>query len=282
MDTSAEPAGSTAVRAGDRWDACDYAIAVRAFGVTVGVRTNDPELLSKLIARLPPGSEAIDSGHVDLRYSVSCQPEIDTPGEDPVYLGTSGDQLVFRTADEGDALDLFESAVRFDVAVNATGWLFVHAGVVRWRDQAIVLPAPTMHGKSRMVEALVRAGAGYYSDEFAVLDADGLVHPFAIALSLRLESGGARRVTIERSAEAAPLPIGIVLATRYEPGAEWNPRRGSPGEAAMALLANTVRARIAPAQTLKFLAHAAAHAVLLEGPRGDADDTARRLLEHQS
>ena len=35
--------------------------------------------------------------------------------------------------------------------------------------------------------ALVRAGAEYYSDEFAPLDAGGLVHPFAKPLSIRNE-----------------------------------------------------------------------------------------------
>lgn len=250
--------------------------------MAVGVRSNDPALLSKLTARLPPGSQTIDADLPDLRYSVFRQPASDPRGDGVVYVGVTGEQRVFETANESDALDLFESTVRFDVAVGATDWLFVHAGVVRWRDQAIVVPAPSMHGKSRLIDALVRAGAGYYSDEFAVLDADGLVHPFEIPLSLRNESGGARRIVVDRADDAKKLPIGFVVATRYERGATWNPRRGTPGEAAMALLANTVRARIAPAHTLTVLARAAEHAVLLEGPRGDANDTAFRLLEGES
>ena len=278
METNAAPAGSTLGRVSDRLGECSHAIAARAFGVAVGVRANDPDLLSKLIARLPPGSETIDSELLDVRYSVFRQSASDAHSDDAVYIGVSGDQPFFKIGDESAALDLFESTVRFDVAVSAADWLFVHAGVVRWRDQAIVVPAPSMHGKSRMVDALVRAGAGYYSDEFAVIDAGGLVHPFRIPLSLRNESGGAQRVVVDLEDEAKPLPIGLVVTTRYEDGATWNPRRGTPGEAAMALLANTVRARIAPAHTLTVLARAAVHAVLLDGPRGDADDTALRLL----
>jgi hypothetical protein len=136
-----------------------------------------------------------------------------------------------------------------------------------------------MQGKSQLVHALVRAGAAYYSDEFAVFDRDGRVHPFRIAASLREPTGRARRVVLGPSPDPRPLPIGLVLATRYEPGAAWEPRRGTPGQAAMALLANTVRARIAPADTLKVLARAAEGAILLEGPRGEADGTARRLLD---
>src|SRR4029453_4442061 len=167
-----------------------------------------------------------------------------------------------------DPLYVFESAVRFDVAVGATEWLFVHAGVVGWRERAIVIPAASMQGKSQLVEALVRAGPDYYSEEFGVFDGEGRVHPFRIAASLRQPTGRARRVVFAASLDPRPLPIGLVVATRYEPGMVWRPRRGTPGEAAMALLANTVRARIAPATTLRVLARAAESAVLLEGPRG--------------
>ena len=258
---------------------CGHAFAARAFGVAISVRTNDPELLAKLIGRLPPGSQAVDSEQVDFRYSVFRQAASDLNNDRAVYIGATAEQQLFETADESEALDIFESAVRFDVAVSATDWLFVHAGVVRWRDRAIVIPAPSMHGKSRMVDALVRAGADYYSDEFAVIDVDGLVHPFGIPLSLRSPSGVARRVAMDQPDGACALPMRLVVATRYERGATWEPRRGTPGEAAFALLANTVRARIAPADTLRTLARAAEHAVLLEGPRGEAVETAFRLLE---
>ena len=48
-----------------------------------------------------------------------------------------------------------------------------------------MLPAPSFGGKTTLVAALVRAGAIYYSDEFAVLDEQGFVHPYAKPLSIR-------------------------------------------------------------------------------------------------
>jgi hypothetical protein len=63
------------------------------------------------------------------------------------------------------------------VAENARRWIFVHAGVVAWRGQAIVIPGATQSGKTSLVAALVRAGAEYFSDEYAVFDARGRVHP---------------------------------------------------------------------------------------------------------
>ena len=56
--------------------------------------------------------------------------------------------------------------------------VFVHAGVVGWKGHAIVIPGRSRSGKTTLVAELVKAGAEYYSDEFAVLDAEGRVHPF--------------------------------------------------------------------------------------------------------
>jgi len=62
--------------------------------------------------------------------------------------------------------------------------------VVAWRGRAILLPGRSYVGKSTLVMELVRAGAVYYSDEYAVLDARGRVHPFAQPVALREPDGG--------------------------------------------------------------------------------------------
>jgi hypothetical protein len=276
------PEGATVDPLSDPTSERRSTVTARAFGVTVAVRVNDSALLKPLVARLPPGSETIENENIDLQYSV-CRSRLPVP-DDPHeaqsrYVVSSGEHTGVEIAEESDALDFFESMVRFDIAVTASDWLFVHAGVVGWQDRAIVIPAQSMHGKSQLVAALVSAGAEYYSDEYAVFDRDGRVHPFRLAASLREPDGRARRVVLATSVDPRPLPVGFVVATRYEPGTTWEPRRGTPGEAAMALLANTVRARIAPAETLRVLARAAEHAILLEGPRGEAGDTTPSLLQ---
>ena len=48
-------------------------------------------------------------------------------------------------------------------------------------------------GKSTLVTALLRAGATYYSDEYAVIDGRGQVYPYARRLSLRATSSEPRR-----------------------------------------------------------------------------------------
>jgi hypothetical protein len=153
---------------------------------------------------------------------------------------------------------------------------------VGWRGRAIVIPGPSHAGKSRLVEALVRSGATYYSDEFAALDEAGQVHPYAQQIKLRLDHGGVRHVRPEdlnAPVGAGPIPIGLVVTTAFDATQRWQARAATSGEAVLGMLANTVRARLAPRATLKTLARAVDDAEALTGPRGEADDTARALLD---
>jgi hypothetical protein len=178
--------------------------------------------------------------------------------------------------------DPLESDLQMFVAEWARRRIFVHAGVVGWRGQAIVIPGHSLSGKSTLVAALVRAGATYYSDEYAVFDAQGCVHPYARRLSLRTENFG-RPVrcdpeTLGGRRGAKPLPVGLIAVSQYQSGASWRPRQLSPGQAALALLANTVPARRRPEAALAALQPVVSCAAALKGRRGEADETAAVLL----
>src|SRR5438045_8281052 len=86
-----------------------------------------------------------------------------------------------------------ESHLRLCVAELAKHRVFVHAGVVGWKGKAIVIPGRSYSGKSTLVSELVKAGATYYSDDYAVFDARGRVYPFPKPLEMRDE--GAFRQT---------------------------------------------------------------------------------------
>ena len=111
------------------------------------------------------------------------------------------------------------------VAEHAEGLVFVHAGAVAWGGRAIVVPGRTLAGKSTLVAALVRAGATYYSDEYTVLDPQGMVRPYARMLSIRPTDGGPpHRVTAEAiggHTGTEPVPMALVAHLRYDPGAGW-------------------------------------------------------------
>ena len=73
----------------------------------------------------------------------------------------------------------------------------------------------------------MRAGATYYSDEFAVFDARGRVHPFPTALSIRDGTNGKPRRCAPEAlggrSGVAPLPVGLVVVTTYRAGAAFTP-----------------------------------------------------------
>ena len=70
-------------------------------------------------------------------------------------------------------LESFATRLKAYIAEMARRRVFVHAGAVGWHGKAIIIPGRSMSGKTSLVRELVRAGAIYYSDEYAVLDLQG-------------------------------------------------------------------------------------------------------------
>jgi len=182
-----------------------------------------------------------------------------------------------------DIFERLESDFRLFVAEWTPHRVFVHAGVVGWKGLAIVIPGRSYSGKSTLVAALVRAGATYYSDEYAVFDPKGLVHPFAKPLEIRAEGEFIQsRVTIDElggKSGSKPLPVGIVLMTGYKRGAKWRPRKLSPGKGVLEMLFNTVSARRSPERALATLQKVTRHAAVLKGSRGDTSEIVTSLLK---
>jgi hypothetical protein len=251
-----------------------------AYGLRVGVRTNAAGLLEHLGPHLPPGWRPSTSPLVDQIFSLWVDPG-GTRRPSRVYAGR---RRRARTADLAQALAVLESEIRQCVAAGAERRTFVHAGVVGWRGRAIVIPGRSRSGKTTLVAELVKTGATYLSDEFAVLDGRGRVHPFAKPLSVRGASGCDRHARALRAEELGgscatrPLPVRLVVITEHRPGAQWRPDRLTAGQAVLEMLAHTVPARLRPEASLVSLERAVARAVVLKGPRGEARELAAVLL----
>jgi hypothetical protein len=181
-----------------------------------------------------------------------------------------------------DLFTTFESHLQLMAAFLAEGYLFVHAGVVGWQDRAIVMPGRSFTGKTSLVTALVQAGATYYSDEYAIFDPQGRVHPYPRPLSIREETGRKPRLCpVEQlggQAGQEPLPVGLVLVTEYQAGARWQPRALSPSRAILALMDNTVAARRNPEFSLPVLHQVVSGATTLKSKRGEAAGIVEPLL----
>ena len=161
--------------------------------------------------------------------------------------------------------------------------MFIHAGVAGWRGKAILIPGSSFSGKTTLVAELVKAGADYYSDEYAVVDRRGRVHAYPKPLSIR--EGDAlkqKKYPVEAlggKPGVRPLPLGLVVVTRYEPGAEWRPESLSAGQGTLELLANTVSARREPERALDTFKNFFPGARFLKGARGEAKETVPLILE---
>ena len=93
--------------------------------------------------------------------------------------------------------------------------------------------------------------------------------------------GGLEKRTAEElggHTRCEPLPVGFVVVTWYREGAVWQPSRLSSGEAAMALLQNTVAIRARTREALAVLRASTAAADAVEGVRGDAAEFVNALL----
>ena len=151
-----------------------------------------------------------------------------------------------RSLDLDSVFETLDSDVRLSVASGARRRTFVHAGVVGWKGRAIVLPGRTFSGKSTLVAELLRAGATYYSDELAVLDARGRVHPFPRPLAIREAGNGAGRYPPEAFGSVSGVGA---LSRRLDrlhllsPRATMAPRPLTTGRGLLALVAHTVAVR---------------------------------------
>jgi len=248
---------------------------VDLYGLKVGMRSNCTEILDQMLLRLPIGWKQARSTQLDRVYSLWAN----GGGEDPVTLYQEARRLLQNAPLEA-ALARLEFDVELFVVENNPARIFVHAGVVGWQRRAIVLPGRSYSGKSTLVAALCRAGATYYSDEYALFDADGRIHPYPRPLRLRAPRDGQLPVADELNLRVGdgPLPLGLIVLTHYRPGTILQLRVISPGEALLMLLGNTMSARRRPHIVLQSLQRALTSGRVFTGPRGEADETAERLL----
>jgi hypothetical protein len=256
-------------------------ISFKAYGLSVGVRTNDGGVLGRVSEVLPPNCQPSNEEVVESLFSLRVGPPAKRKGQKNYHLLYSGAAGLIRTLELDEVFDTLEDFVRLTVAYFAKeDHLFVHAGAVGWKGKAIILPGRSHTGKTTLVSELIKAGATYYSDEMAVLDSKGRVHAYPIPLSVRESRGTCRYKPEHFGSEAGhdPLPVGLVVVTSYHQGAVWRPRALSPSRGLLALLDNTVAARKDPRVSLPILQQVVTAAPAIKTKRGEAAIVAHRIL----
>ena len=253
-----------------------HQIPFEAFGLEIRFCTNSPELLERVQSMLPPGWQRRPRSSEQMRLGLLEE-------DDGVYSIYRDATCTHDAPGREFALKILEMQLSAHITRESPDFVAVHAGVVADGNRAIVMPGRSFSGKTTLVRALVEAGAVYYSDEFAMLDETGRVHPYARQLSFRPPDGRPVELSVEQLGGVAgtePLPVGMVILTRYRPGGVWQPRQLSAGAGALAMLEHTIPTQNRPEQAMRVVRKAIDGAVALEGERGEADELAGVLLEN--
>ena len=269
----------------DRLDRLGWAagISIKSYGVRVGIRTNDAAILRVLMNHLPPGWQPSEKLTVERLYSLFTGGQGAQRRVRRFNLLYGDIERLARSVELEEVCEALESDLQLYVAEAARGRVFVHAGVVGWRGRAIIMPGRSFSGKTTLTAELVRRGALFYSDEYAVLDARGRVHPFPKPLAIR-EQGKERQrkyaaAELGGTVGTRALPVGLVLLSEYRRGTGFRPHQLSAGQGMLAMMAHAVSARRQPEKVLETLRQVVMSAPVLKGTRGEASDTIDFILK---
>ena len=254
-------------------------MSVISYGLRIGIRSNDVSVLEQIRDLLPVGWKPASAPAVDSLYSILAPRVTGRSNIRRFNLLYKGVGRLARTMDLDELLYEFETDLHSYVASATKRRMFLPAGVVGWDGRAIVLPGKKQSGKSSLVAAFLKAGATYYSDEFAVFDSHGRVHPYPWG---RHRNAGGSESPRQRPSEtkgSKALPIGFVLLSEYRKGGKWRPRSLSHGQAALALLGNMSSVNHQPEEMLRMIGLAVAEATVLKGVRGEADEVVNSVLK---
>lgn len=197
------------------------------------------------------------------------------------YVVRSPDSLVVRARDSASMVLALGAWLDDELVRGLTDRIALHAGAACWRGRAALLPGPSHAGKSALVSELLISGWEYWSDEYALVDCAGLVHPYPRALVLRSADGTMRAqpaATRQASTGRGPAPVRLVVRLDYRPGARWNVQRVAQSQMILELLKNTPQP-ISGVKMAAPLVRLAAGAACYAGVRGEAGEAAERLRE---
>lgn len=258
----------------------NHGFSFSSYGVELGVRVTDPEILDQLRSRLPYGSKSSKAAIVERLFSVVV---LATEKPSKTRYNFYWDHMLFGPKlTLSQLLDKLDAMASLAIAELSMENLFVHAGVVEWQGKAILIPGRSHSGKSTLVAELVKIGARYYSDEFAVLDDLGHITAYPKPISLR-DPKTKRQKDVSVNSFGGQvgddrLPVGLVVISQYEPGTRWEPRELSAGNGVLHLLDNTHSAQRAPDRAMQVLKQAVTNARIINSPRGEAKDVAASIL----
>jgi hypothetical protein len=261
-------------------------INFEAYGVKLGIRVNAGSYLEKIEERiveiLPLGINVIEQNGIEHLLEVADEKN----GNFKIF---KDGKMVANFPGIENLFDLLAGQIRLTVAEYAVGKVFLHAGAVAWKDKAVIIPARSFSGKTTLVAELIKKGAVYYSDEYAVLDEKGFVHSFPKTLSMRGIIDDYKQVEYSpfhfgAAVGQTPLPVGMVLICKFDETRKNDSETPleflSAGQAMLEMIDNTIPITNNPKFVLKILNKISEHAIIAKCQRGEAKEFANFLIEY--
>jgi hypothetical protein len=226
------------------------ALSLVIFGRHVRVQCQDAATRALFAAKY--GHMQGRQGPVALQYAVGRQEE--TGG---FFVGRAG-QAPAMASDPGELLFLFEKDMTVELEKLRPDLYFIHAAVLAFGHEAVMLVGESGSGKSTTTWALLHHGCRYFSDELGPVDLQtGEVYPYPHALCLKDVPPGpyplptntlytAHALHIPTAALPSevgegPALLSAIFFVQYRPGAAAPAVQGlSKAEAAARLFANAL------------------------------------------
>jgi hypothetical protein len=251
-----------------------HSFSLRAFGCNIQVATNSSDaytVLKRYVFPSLPRAAKLDK--VDLSIRIVRDGNQFQLLVDDVFVASASEPIhlvpdVIRALDDA-------------VLPCLTTLRAVHAGTVVWDGRALLLPGISHAGKSALVAELLRRGATYFSDEYALIDLEGYVHPYPRPLLVR--NGAPKQYPVladecNASVGNAPAKVGWILALQYQPSSTWTVTPITQGEALLTLLRNTPHVLAETPDLVDVFQRAIAGAVCYTGHRSEAAHAVDEIL----
>ena len=258
--------------------------AFESFGVRVALSSNDTRVLERFPFLFPAQSRPCEVAAAEHHLTVTTRDGLRFKTQYEVH-GEAGEDIEHDIWLAGDAdlrltLAHLEKHINECIALNAPEHLFLRGGSVVHGGRAIVVLGEALAGTSTLVAALVRAGATYHSDGYAVFDDQARLLPYTRHSSAPPSSSATNgHGDLAPDPDGEPRAVDAIVVTSYTPGVAWQPEQLSQGERMLGLLAYAVPAEDRPQYAMTGIARIiGSDPIVVRGERGDADAVAPQLL----
>ena len=188
---------------------------------------------------------------------------------------------VHDDAPEQQVFSTLQRIVDAAIIRRVNGRAFIHAAVVVYRGAGVLLSGSSRSGKTTLAAELIARGAQYASDEFAVVDEQGIVYPWPRPLMVRRPNAGPHPVLAsELGAQVRRTPVRAswIFFLRHTNTAAVHVRSLSRAETVMRLLQNTPNVLQENPGILRNFLSVCRDGNGFEGVRGEAPNAAEQLL----